>query len=108
MALSTPPKYRSIASSSAVETGSGSGSSFSTVQDSGSMGRSFDFNCLELMPELFLAIALAFGMRLGKFGDVNQVKRCGLDALARQPLRQMVEALRVVYLAVKVTAGGAN
>jgi hypothetical protein len=58
------------------------------------------------MAELFLAIAFPLGMRLGEFGDINQVERRGFDALARQPLRQMIEALRVIYRAVKVAAGG--
>ena len=60
------------------------------------------------MAEFFLAIALPPGMRLGQFGDINQVERRGFDALARQPLRQMTETLRVVYLAVEVSAGGPN
>src|SRR5258708_923312 len=57
-ASSRPPKYRSIASSSAFPTGSGSGSSFSTVQNSASDGLAFDGARLELMTELFLDSSL--------------------------------------------------
>lgn len=73
-ASSTQPKCCSSTSNSGVETGIGSDSSFSTVQNFGSIGRSFDSGCLELMIELFLAIALPFGMRLGELGDINQVQ----------------------------------
>jgi hypothetical protein len=48
----------------------------------GSIGRSLAFDCLELMAELFLAAALTVGVSLGKFRDVDQIERRGLDTLA--------------------------
>src|SRR5882672_4297900 len=101
---STSLKYRSIASSSALPTGMVSGSSFKTVQNSGSMGRSFDRGHLELMAEPCLAPPRPIGVALRVFRDIRQIQRCGLDALAGQPVRQMVDARGIVE-SVAIFAG---
>ena len=48
------------------------------------------------MAEPCLALPRPIGVALRVSRDIGQIQRCGLDALTGQPVRQMLDARRIV------------
>jgi hypothetical protein len=91
----TAPKYLSIASTSAFDRGSGSSSSLTTVQNSGSVGNLFEVARLELVAELPLPRTSLVRLVLEWLYILDHIERGDLEGRAGKPFGQPAPALCV-------------